>query len=60
MGGDMLEGIKFNTIIRLPRPAKKVSGSGVQLSADKKTLTLKGTMQDLFQNPEAFTYRIEY
>jgi hypothetical protein len=60
MAGDMLESIKFNTVIRLPRPAKKVSGTRVQLSADKKTLTLKGNMQDLFQDPEAFTYRIEY
>jgi hypothetical protein len=60
MAGDMLESIKFNTVIRLPRPAKKVSGTRAQLSADKKTLTLKGNMQDLFQDPEALTYRIEY
>lgn len=60
MAGDMLESIKFNTVIRLPRPAKQVKGSHAQLSADKKTLTLKGTLQDLFGDPEAFSYRIEY
>ncbi len=58
--GDMLESIKFNTVIHLPRPAKNVSGTHAKLSADKKTLTLKGTLQDLFQSPEAFSYRIEY
>lgn len=58
--GDMLETIKFNTVINLPRPAKKVTGAMAKLSADKKTLTLKGTLQDLFSNPEAFSYRIEY
>lgn len=58
--GDMLESIKYNTVIHLPRPAKNMTGTQAQLSADKKTLTLKGTLQDLFQNPEAFSYRIEY
>lgn len=58
--GDMLESIKYNTVIHLPRPAKSIKGTHAQLSADKKTLTLKGTLQDLFQDPEAFSYRIEY
>ena len=58
--GDMLESFKMNTVIHLPRAAKTVTGSRAQLSADKKTLTLKATMMDLFENPEVFAYRVEY
>jgi hypothetical protein len=59
-GAEMLSSIKMNTVIHLPRPAKKVTGAGVKLSDDKKTITVKGTMEDLQKNPQAFTYRIEY
>jgi hypothetical protein len=59
-GEEMLAGIKMNTIIHLPSPAKKATGAAVKLSADIKTITLNGTMGDLMKNPEAFTYRIEY
>lgn len=58
--GDMLEGFKTNTVIHLPRPAKKVEGSRAQLSADKKTLTLNASLMDLYQNPEALSYRVEF
>ncbi len=58
--GDMLQSIKYNTVINLPRPAKNVKGTHAQLSADKKKITIKATLMDLFQNPEAFAYRVEY
>ncbi len=58
--GDMLESFKMNTVINLPRTAKNVTGKNATLSADKKTLTIKATLMDLFQNPDAFAYRIEY
>lgn len=58
--GDMLESFKMNTVINLPRAAKSVTGKNAELSADKKKLTIKATLMDLFQNPEAFAYRVEY
>lgn len=58
--GDMLESFKMNTVINLPRAAKSVTGKNASLSADKKTLTVKATLMDLFENPDAFAYRIEY
>jgi len=58
--GDMLESFKMNTVINLPRAAKKISGKNAELSADKKKITINATMMDLFQNPEAFAYRVEY
>jgi len=57
---DMLDNIKFNTVIHLPRPAKKCSGDHVQLSDDKKSVTVATTFSDLMQHPQAFTYHVEY
>ncbi len=59
-GTEMLSSIKMNTVIHLPVAAKKVTGTGVLLSADKKTVTLNGTMEDLMKTPQKFSYRIEY
>ena len=58
--GDMLESVKMNTIVHLPRAAKKITGSKVVASADKKTITLNGNLADLFKNPQVFSYRVEY
>jgi hypothetical protein len=58
--GDMLSSIKMNTVIHLPKAAKKVTAARSTLSADKKTVTIKGSLADLFRNPQVFSYRIEY
>jgi hypothetical protein len=58
--GEMLGSINLNTIIHLPKAAKKISGANATVSADKKTITIKGTLADLFKNPQVFSYRIEY
>jgi hypothetical protein len=58
--GDALSSIKMNTVIHLPQAAKKVEGSKITLSGDKKTITLKGTLADMLENPTSFSYRIEY
>jgi hypothetical protein len=57
---DMLSSVKLNTIIHLPHALKKVSGANATTSDDKKTVTVKGTLIDLFKAPEVFSYHIEY
>jgi len=59
MGGSGME-VKMNTIIKLPAAAKKVTGSKAELSADKKTITLKNSMMDIFEHPEVFEFSVEY
>lgn len=48
------------TIIHLPRPVKKIDHPNAQLSADKKTVTLKFPFTDLVERPEAMNFKIEY
>ena len=57
---DMMETIAFKTIIHLPKAARKAEGERVELSADKKTVTIKSSLLDLFENPKALGFRIEY
>jgi len=57
---DMLSSVKLNTIIHLPHALKKVSGANATTSDDKKIVTVKGTLIDLFKAPEVFSYHIEY
>lgn len=52
--------ILYTTTIRLPRPVKKSDNSMIQLSADKKTVTMKYDLLKLFETPEKFSYSIEY
>ena len=48
------------TIINLPRPAKNITAKGAEVSADKKKITISSTIDDLFDDPSKFEYRIEY
>lgn len=48
------------TIIKLPAPAKTVSNAKAQLSADKKTVTIRSIITDLMEKPEEGEYSIEY
>ncbi len=57
---DMMSAITYSTIIHLPKPARKAEGEKLQLSADKKTVTIKSSLMDLFENPKALNFRIEY
>jgi hypothetical protein len=52
--------IPYSLTVHLPRPAKKVSNPAATLSADKKTVTLKYNMAEVFQHPEKFEYSITY
>jgi hypothetical protein len=58
--GDMLGSITYTSILHLPKPATKVEGAMVKLSDDKKTVTIKSTLADLFDNPKSLGFRIEY
>jgi len=50
----------MKTIINLPKPAKKAEGKRVKLSADRKKVTIEGTLDDFFEDASYFEYEIEY
>lgn len=52
--------LKTSLVINLPRPAKKVEGKNVQLSADKKKLTVENELNDLFDDPSLYEFKVEY
>ena len=52
--------ILYTTTIRLPRPVKKSDNDMIQLSSDKKTVTMKYDLMKLFETPDKFSYSIEY
>lgn len=52
--------ILYTTTIKLPRPARKTDNSLIKLSSDKKTLTLKYNLLDLFDQPDKFSYSVEF
>lgn len=47
-------------IIKLPAPAKKAEGKNVELSDDKRTVTITENMEDFFQDGTSLEFRIEY
>jgi len=50
----------MKTIINLPKPAKKAEGKAIKLSADRKKVTIEGTLDDFFEDAAYFEYEIEY
>jgi hypothetical protein len=58
--GEMMGTITFKTVIHLHKPAKKAEGEKLTLSDDKKTVTIKSNLGDLFDNPKSLGYKIEY
>lgn len=52
--------MKATYVINLPRPATKAEGKNVKLSADKKTVTVAGTLTDFYDDPSAFEFKIKY
>ena len=59
MGATGME-ILYTTTIVLPRPLKSVSNPAIKVSDDKKRLTIKNNLMDVFEKPEVFEYLIEY
>ena len=58
--GAMGAPLKTNFVIQLPRPAKKFEGKNLTLSDDKKTVTISNELNDLFEDPSLFEFRVEY
>lgn len=58
--GQMGVEILYTTTIKFPRPIKKVDNSQAKLSEDKKTVSIKYNLVDIFEHPEQFGYNIEY
>jgi len=52
--------IPYTLTIHLPRPVKKIDNSLAVLSDDKKTVTLKYNLIDVFDHPEKFEYTVAY
>lgn len=47
-------------VINLPRPAEKAEGKNVTLSDDKMKVTVKVELDDFFNDPEKFEFKIKY
>ncbi len=52
--------INYTTTVKIPRPVKKVDNPLATLSDDKKTVTIKFNLIEIFDHPEQFGYTIEY
>ncbi|MCU7552397.1 hypothetical protein OCK74_24975 [Chitinophagaceae bacterium LB-8] len=57
---EMMSEATMNTVIHLPKPVKKAEGANIKLSDDKKTVTINASLSDLFNDPNAFAYHVEY
>jgi hypothetical protein len=58
--GQMGAPMKIKTIFNLPTAVKKTTGEGVQISADRKKITIEASIDDFFENPSKLEYEIEY
>jgi hypothetical protein len=52
--------ILYTTTITVPRAVKKVDNPLAKLSEDKKTVTIRYNLVDVFEKPEQFAYSIEF
>lgn len=56
----MMKDAGISTVIHFPRPVKKVDSKRVELSADRKTATLKLNMEEYLEHPEYMNFKVEY
>ena len=52
--------INYTSTLTLPRPVKKADNPLAKLSDDKKTVTMKFNLIDVFDHPDQFEYTVEY
>lgn len=52
--------INYTSTLSLPRPVKKIDNPLLKLSDDKKTVTMKFNLIDVFDHPDQFEYTLEY
>ncbi len=53
-------GINYKTIFELPSPVKTYKGQAANVSDDKKTVTFTNTLNELFETPDAFEYKVDW
>ena len=59
-GADMGIEVLYNVTYKLPRPAKRVDNAKAKLSDDKRTVTVRNNLMEIFTKPEQFAFTIEY
>lgn len=59
-GAEMGMEVMYNVIYKLPRPVKKVDNPKAKISDDKRTVTLRTNLLEIFTKPEQFAFTIEY
>jgi len=59
-GSDMGMELLYTTTYKLPRAIKKVDNPSAKLSDDKKTVTIRQNLLEIFTAPEKFEYTIQY
>lgn len=52
--------VNYTTTLSLPRAIKSAGNPLAKLSDDKKTVTMKFNLIDVFDHPEQFEYKVEY
>ncbi|HXB94079.1 MAG TPA: hypothetical protein VNU70_02935 [Puia sp.] len=52
--------VNYTSTLSLPRPVKKIDNPLLKLSDDKKTVTMKFNLIEVFDHPEKFEYKVEY
>ena len=52
--------INYTTTLSLPRPIRNAGNPLAKLSDDKKTVTMKFNLIDVFDHPDQFEYKVEY
>ncbi len=58
--GQMGVEITYIVTVKLPRPVRKVDNLLAKISDDRKTVTIKYNLIQVFDHPEQFGYTIEY
>ncbi|MEX6686109.1 hypothetical protein QTN47_01305 [Danxiaibacter flavus] len=53
-------GINYKTVLELPSPVKNYKGQAANISDDKKTVTFTNTLNELFDTPDAFEYKVDW
>ena len=49
-----------NLVYNLPKPAKKAEGKNLTISEDKKKISIKGSLEDFFDDATKMEFKIEY
>jgi hypothetical protein len=50
----------FKTVITTPAEIKKYTGNNAEISGNKRTVSFKSSLTDMFEHPEKLAYKVEY